>query len=336
MKKLLTLALSLVMALSVAACAPAAEAPAAEAPAAEAPAAEAPAEDAAEAPAAEAPAEEYTINFIFKHMANVYWEEAAKGAEQAAADMGFKVNVLAPITNGSNDEQVALIQQSIAQGVDAIVIAANDSAAIVPAAEEIMNNDITLVSFSTAPADQTYHGYVGIENVQIGEQMAQTLADLGDGTGTAIIIEGPLGQQNSTDRAEGAQAKFTELGIEVVARQSANWARTEALTLVQNLLQEYPDVKYIMACNDEMALGAAEAASQAGRSDILISGVDASPEALDAIKEGRIATSCSQDPYGQAYMSAELVLKHLAGEEIGEVIMEGTAVTAANVDEYLN
>lgn len=292
--------------------------------------------DAGEAVTGDLNGEGYTINFIFKHLANVYWELASAGANQAAADYGFNVNILAPINNGNNDEQIALIEQSLAQGVDAIVLAPNDSEAILPAAKQILENGTTLLTFSTAPADGTYDGYVGIENYDIGYGVVQDLCALGNNEGTAVIIEGPLGQQNSIDRALGAQDAFDENGVEVVSRQSANWARTEALTLVQNILQENPDIKYIFCANDEMALGASEACSQAGKSDILISGVDASPEAVIAISEGRLTASVYQDPYGQAYKCAELAIAHLMGQTIeSEFIMTGIVVTSENVAEYL-
>lgn len=275
------------------------------------------------------------INFIFKHMANVYWQNAKKGAEKAAEDYGFKVNILAPITNGSNDEQLALIDQSIAQGTDAIVISPNDSQAILPACKSVLERGIPLVAFSTRPDDNMYDAYVGIENYSLGVDVSKKLAELGNNEGQAVIIEGPLGQQNSIDRADGAQKTFEDLGIEVVSRQSANWQRTEALALAQNILQKYPDVKYIFCCNDEMALGAAEATKQAGLTDVLISGIDASPEAVKAVDAGTITATCSQDPYTQAYICAELALRKLLKEDVSEIILDGAVVTKDNVADFL-
>jgi len=295
--------------------------------------AEATAEESKEVAEAE---EDITINFIFKHMAHIYWELAAQGAEAAAKDLGFKVNILAPITNGSNDEQIALIEQSLAQGVDAIVLAPNDSQAIIPACKQIMDSGVVLINMSTAIGDNTYDAYVGIENYKLGKAVAEKLCEMGNNAGKAVIIEGPLGQQNSVDRADGAAEAFEAAGIEVVSRQSANWARTEALALVQNLLQEYSDIKYIFACNDEMGLGAYEAAAQAGRdADIFISGIDATPEGVQSISEGKLDASCSQDSYGQAYECAVLAMAKIKGEDIEDVILDGDVVTIENAADFL-
>ena len=279
--------------------------------------------------------DEIVINFVIKQLGNNYWQQAKLGAEAAGRDFGIKVNVLSPISSGSNDEQISLIEQSLAQGVDAICLSPNDSAAIVPAAEQILAAGLPLVNMSTQIADHAFDVYIGIENYKLGTQVAEYLCTAGENTGKAIIIEGPLGQQNSIDRANGAADAFAAAGVEVVARQSANWQRTESMALTQNLLQEYKDIKYIFTCNDEMALGAYEAVHQLGRDGILISGIDANPEAVKAVADGKLAATCSQDSYGQAYKTIEFALKMVKGETPEDLIMGGVVVNSGNASKYL-
>ena len=242
---------------------------------------------------------------------------------------------MSPITAGSNDEQISLIEQSLAQDVDAIVLSPNDSGAIVTACNEILEAGIPLINMATKIDQDAYDVYLGIENYAIGKQVAEMLCEIGDNEGKAIIIEGPLGQQNSVDRADGAQDVFDAAGIEVVARQSANWQRTEALALAQNLLQEYDDIKYIFCCNDEMALGAYEAMVGANMDGLLISGIDASQEAVQAVADGKLVATCSQNSYGQAYKCVELAIEMVKGGHPEDVTMEGIVITADNADEYL-
>lgn len=280
-------------------------------------------------------ADDVVINVILKQLGNNYWQQAKLGAEAAGQDLGITVNVLSPITAGSNDEQLSLIEQSLAQGVDAICLSPNDSAAIVPACQNIMEQGVPLVNMATRINEEAYDVYIGIENFKLGNQGTAKICELGNNEGTAIIIEGSLGQQNSIDRAEGSAAAFKEAGVEVVARQAANWQRTEAMALVQNLLQEFPDVKYIFACNDEMALGAYEAVAQLGKTDILICGVDASPEAVQAVADGKLAATCLQDSFQQAYQTVEMALEMVNGNAVEEVMLPGVVVTADNAAQYL-
>jgi ribose transport system substrate-binding protein len=112
------------------------------------------------------------------------------------------------------------------------------------------------------------------------------------------VIEGISGHETADQRRLGFLHGIEDSpGIRVVASQTANWERALAYNVAENLLQAHPEIDAIFAANDEMALGALEAADAAQRlEDVAIVGFDAIPDALDNIRAGRLLGSVAQFP----------------------------------------
>ena len=110
-------------------------------------------------------------------------------------------------------------------------------------------------------------------------------------------------------------AKYPD--VNVVASQTASWNRTEAYNVTLNLLEANPGVAAIFAANDEMAMGALEAVSQAGKSgQILITGLDANEDAKAAVDAGTLAITCDKNGIGQGYEGVMKAVMLLNGETL--------------------
>ena len=110
-------------------------------------------------------------------------------------------------------------------------------------------------------------------------------------------------------------------GLNVVASQTANWDRAEAFNVATNILQGNPNVKAIFAANDGMGLGAIEAIEAAGLSgEVIVVSVDAIPEALAAVAEGRLAGTVARYPDEMAVLAVEAMLKLIDGRPIAPFI----------------
>ena len=159
------------------------------------------------------------------------------------------------------------MRRPFVSGVNCLVIAPVDSEAIIPVTKKVNEAGIPIVNLNTKISDDTqYKTFVGLENVNQGYDTAKALFEAMGGSGKIFIIEGSTGAQTSIDRVTGCEKALAEYpDIEVVAQQSANYSRADALNVVQNLLQSQPDVDAIFCCNDEMALGSAEAVDAAGK-----------------------------------------------------------------------
>lgn len=349
----LLLLVGLLMAAAFAGCAPTVE----EAPATEAPAeaTEAPAE-ATEAPveATEAPTEApvsdvaypgavgKTATLILKDLTNPVWLLAAEGAKAAAADFGIEIEVVAPVESNNNDEQMALVQQVIAQGKDILIMVPADSTGIVPAIEEINAAGIPVINLNTKINNESgtanSETFVVADNTICGTLCAEELVRLAGEEGEAVILEGPSGGQVTIDLSNAAQAVFAKYpGIEVVDIQDAKFDRSTGFSTTQNLLQAHPNLKIIFSCNDEMALGAVEALKEAGKLDqVFVGGIDGNKDALAAIKEGTMEVTVYKNFWLQAYTAVEAAAKFLDGQALEEkILVELEAVTPDNVDKFL-
>lgn len=279
------------------------------------------------------------ITVILKNMTSPTCIRMNDSLMKAQEDFGCKINVLAPVgTEGTgSEEQAQMVEQSLVQNVDTVVIMPIDSEGIVPAVKKLVDADIPVINLNTkiGGTEMLAKTFVAIENYDVGFQVADELAKAVNGSGKVFIIEGTPGAQTSIDRTLGAHDAFARHeGIEVVADQAANYNRSEAMNVVQNLLQAYPDVNAIFCCNDEMAMGAIEAIDAAGKTGtVLVGGVDANSDAVESVKEGKYYVTCDAMPEDQAYQSIAAAVKVLSGEPVDEFIkIEAKLITKENAE----
>ena len=168
---------------------------------------------------------------------------------------------------------------------------------------------------------------IASDNVMGAELATQYIVDtLGEGIKVAEL-QGVPGASAAIDRGTGFH-NIADASLEVVASQTANFDRTEGMTVMENMLQANPDIQAVFAANDEMALGAVEAISGAGK-DILVVGFDATDDAVAAINEGRMAATIAQQPDLIGKTAVENAVKLIAGEAVeANVPVEVTLVTA--------
>ena len=278
---------------------------------------------------------------MVKNSTAPFWISTMDGAKQAGEDFGVNVIFKTPVdtAEGSgNEQQSQLCEEAIVSGADAVVIAPVDSEAIVPATKKINDAGIPVINLNTRISDaEQYVTFVGLENVNQGYDTAKVVLEKMEGEGTIFIIEGSTGAQTSIDRVTGFEKALAEYpNIEVVAQQSANYSRADAMNVVQNLLQSYPDVDAIICCNDEMAMGTAEAVDAAGKTgEILISGQDANDDAVGAVKEGKLFATSFGNPYMQGYTAVQAAVDVLEGKEVEDFYEVKTkVVTLENVDTF--
>ncbi|MBN1967382.1 MAG: substrate-binding domain-containing protein, partial [Anaerolineae bacterium] len=174
-------------------------------------------------------------------------------------------------------------------GVDALLINATQDGAI-GVIEEAAQAGIPVITMQRAVDSPLVTSHIGTNNVLIGELAAQWLVDRLGGTGRIVVLEGIPGAASSEDRKTGSTPVFEAAeGIEIVAQQTAEYDRATALTVMENILQAAPDINAVFCYNDEMAMGALAALEAAGRTDVIVIGIDALPDAIEAVRSGALA-----------------------------------------------
>ena len=211
--------------------------------------------------------------------------------------------------------QIGQVENLLAQQVDALIVAAVDSDAIVPAIDMAKEANIPIIGVNMLFNTTEPYFYYGPDDVLAGElEMRHALEAIG-GEGEICIIEGPIGQSAQIDRQQGCMNVLAEFpNVKVVADQTANWLREEAMSLVENWLQAFPEIKAIVAHNDEMALGTIQALKAAGREDIVVTAVDAIKDGCNAVLDGSLLGTVYQDAVLEGCSALELALQVVTGQ----------------------
>jgi inositol transport system substrate-binding protein len=166
--------------------------------------------------------------------------------------------------------------------------------------------------------------------------MEEVAKQLG-GKGNIAIMDGMLGHEAQIKRTEG-NMKIIEQhpDMEVVLQNTAEWSRTQGMNLMENWLQSGEQIDAVVANNDEMAIGALLAIEAAGKLDeIIVAGIDATPDALELMQVGKLDVTVFQDAIGQATKSVQLAVKAANGEKVETEMIPFRTVTSENVDEFI-
>ena len=261
------------------------------------------------------------VALVMKSLANEFFVNMAAGAEvhhsEHPQDYELIVN---GIRNESNlAQQVALVDQMISSGVDAIVIAPADSRALVPALARAESAGIVVINIDNRLDPEILAEYdlqipfIGPSNLA-GAKMVGDFALEGLASDSEVaILEGITSAFNSIQRRTGFERAVAEAGMEVVTLQSAEWDQTRAAQVTAAILSQFPELDVILAANDNMALGAASAVRVAalGR-EITIAGFDNISAIHPLIKSGTVIATVDQFGDQLAVFGIEYALEVLA------------------------
>ncbi len=221
-------------------------------------------------------------------------------AEKAAAAMGAKI-VFADAQNQSA-KQASDVENFIAQGVDAILISPMTTDSLVPAIEDAVKAGIPVATVDRKANTDKVLVHVGADNVQGGRAAAQFIIDKLGNKGTVIELEGTPGSSAAIDRKSGFDEVMNKSNVKILVSQNAEFDRAKGQNVMESLIQKYPKFDAVFGANDEMIIGAIEAMSGAGidpASKVTI-GFDATPDAFQYMKEGKLDATIDQFPGKQA------------------------------------
>ena len=238
--------------------------------------------------------------------------------------------------------QQDMVNTLIAQKVDALIVVPVDTSAMEPIVRAAAEADIPLCFVNRNPyagkdlPENVY--YVGSQEIIAGQQQMNYMGELLGGEGGVAILMGKLDNEGALKRTEGNESVIADKfpGIDILAKETGNWQRDQGMVLTENWLTAYgADLKGILANNDEMALGAVEALKAAGREDIFVMGVDAIPDAKEAVGSGELAATVLQDAVGQGEGAAKLIHSKLMGEAVDSLVwVPFVLITPENLADF--
>ena len=246
------------------------------------------------------------------------------------------------ILDGETDanKQIDRADECISKKCDYVIIlpaeATASDAAVTKMADEGIK--VIVVNSKTDSTDDVAMAYVGPNDVEAGEMLAQWVIDNVPDGGKYAHCQGVIGNSAQIQRGEGIENLMKKNDkFESVGDFPCEWQADKAANVATDMMNQYgDDLKAIICDNDDMSSAAQKACNDAGRKDIVCVGVDGNDNPLQMVKDGEMGATVLQDGPGQVQGAIDLIQKALKGEETEkEVMIPFVLVTKDNVDEYL-
>jgi ribose transport system substrate-binding protein len=280
-------------------------------------------------------AETETIAVFTKNQTNPFFNNVRVGAENAAKQLGAKIIQYVPTKPDSIPEQMSQVEDVIVKKPDAIVFTPVDYKALIPGVEKMNAAGIPVVNVTDHMAGGKIEAFVGIDDYKVGRATAEALMKALDGKGNVVIIEGVKGSLSNQDRTRGlTDVTKSYPNVKLLATQAGNFQRLNALQVMENLMQSFPQIDGVMAANDAMAIGAIEALDAASRKAIVV-GINGTKEAVDAVKAGKLLASGQADPFMQGCLATTMAIRHLRHQPIvAEMFLPPSVIDANNYKNF--
>ena len=282
------------------------------------------------------------VALIMKTLNNPFFIDMQNGAVEQAKKSDVLLIVQAAEREVDVEKQMQIIENMIQTKVDVICVTPSGSKEIIPAIVKANQVNIPVIVVDTrvdssalAEAGSRIACFIGSDNFEGGRIAGEYIAGELNGKGKIAVLEGIPGHETGDARLGGLhKALETNMGIEIVTSQTANWERDQGFNVFQNIMQSYPGIQALFACNDMMALGAVEAISAADMAgQIIVVGFDAIADAREAIRTGKMDASIAQHPYDMGRLAIEYARKTIDGQKIPSYIpVKIDLITKENLD----
>lgn len=266
------------------------------------------------------------IAVFTKNRSNPAYEAARIGAERAAARLGARIEHYVPDIPDDAAQQSALVSQALARRPDAFVFTRVHLTEVEPALDRVTAAGIPIFSYVGRMAPGRCVTHVGAADFQLAFDVADRLFDHLGGTGAIAILEGPPSTTTNQDRVRGYLAAAERRpGIRIVGRCSGWNLREPGRVAFAELLRQHDRIDGVLAANDDMAIGALAALAAVGRQAAVV-GVNAIPEAIDLIRDGRMVATADFNAMLLCHLATECAIRHLRGEAVPAAIELPAAV----------
>lgn len=245
-------------------------------------------------------------------------DEALAYAEQLG------IELLTHDSQNQSSIQMAAVENFIAQKVDGILISPMTTDSLVPAIEAAVAAGIPVATVDRKANTEKVLIHVGADNVEGGRAAARFIIEKLGNKGTVIQLEGTPGASAALDRKAGFDEVISTSNVKMLVSQSADFSRSRAQNVMENLLQVYPKFDAVFGANDEMIIGAIEAMRSAGidpASKVTI-GFDATTDAFAYMKEGLLDATIDQFPGQQARKALDVLVNFIkTGQKPAESVV---------------
>ncbi|MEH6834296.1 MULTISPECIES: sugar ABC transporter substrate-binding protein [Falsihalocynthiibacter] len=288
-----------------------------------------------------AAADTYKIGITQNNVGVDSYQTTYEKAFIAAAEANADVEAVVLDAGGDVARQIAQMQDLIQQEVDAIIIWPTNGEAVIPAVREAFKAGIPVIVTNSNIAEAGHEfvkSFSGPDNITQGSRSAELMCEALGGKGRVLQISGQPGYTTAIERAKGFEDRLPEVcpDVELVETQPGDWNREKSQTVMEAFLVKYDDIDGVYAGDDNMGVGAMNAAVAAGRvGEIAFVGATNFAVGYEAMARGEYYGSIYQSPVDDAEAALKTALDVLNGKEVPFLnYFDTPKITKANMDEF--
>ena len=258
-----------------------------------------------------------------------HWVTLNEGAQKAAEELGVTVTFMAPNTK-DDAQQIEQVNNAVAGGYQAIIVAANGPDAISSALKDAASQGVKIVyvdSPANVEAEATFSTDNKAAGKTAGETMLAKLTEMGVTTGSIGIINVNAATDSCVMREEGFRSAFEGTGFTLLETQYGEGDAAKSQSIAENYITQ--GVVGIFGCNEGSTTGAGNAIKASGSSEIVGVGFDKSDAILGLIEDGHLLATMAQNPDVMGYEGVKAAVAALNGESLGGAVTDtGVSVLA--------
>lgn len=280
------------------------------------------------------------IHMIVKMNRGDYWNTVKMGAEAAAREFNVKLTFKAPDTESDVKRQIAMVEDSIKERADVIILAASSYMGLAQVVDKAAFNRILVISVDAEVGSARVTTYIGSNGYKAGQKSAERLVQLLNGFGEIGILNftntsdqresGPesdfdYGARDADERERGFLNYVARYpSVHVVDISYTPSVMGEAKELTRQMLNKHPNLSGIAALNETASQGAAAVLQERGLRRIKMVAFDSSPAMMEQIQEGIVQAAVIQNPFSNGYLAVKNAVEILQGIQVPERVDTGT------------
>ena len=270
---------------------------------------------------------DYKIAVITMDSVDQHWVSLKEGAEEEAKADDVTVDFMAPDVK-DDAKQIECINNAVAGGYDALMVAANSEDAVSGALQEAIDAGMKLVyvdSPANVEAEATFSTDNKAAGKTAGEEMIKALEDKGVKDGSIGIVNINNSTNTAIQREAGFREAFEGTDYELLETQFCEGDAAKAQTIAENYITE--GVVGIYGTNEGASTGVGNAIKASGSDEIIGVGFDKSDTLKGLIEDGYLVCTMAQNPDQMGKLGVQACIKALNGEDLGgEVTDTGVSV----------
>lgn len=258
------------------------------------------------------------IKVIVKKRDASFYTVVKMGALAAGKEFAVNVDFDGPTDEKDIDGQIRMVDKAIADGVDALVLAASDYIMLVDVAEKAVREDIPVIIIDSDISSDKMYSFIGTDNVDAGRLLGETLVDKVGEKCNIAVMSFMKGAASSDQRDEGLfESLDKHPSIKILSAEYCNSDEDIAEQLVENLIHKYPELDAVVCTNAYGTVGTARAVEKLGKAGkVKVIGLDSTPEEISFMEKDVVQSLVVQNPFSMGYLGIKYAIDAIDGKTL--------------------